>query len=102
MDQVADPPEELQDHIPDLRPVGYKHGHQRAKMQQDIKKARNLRGSLHAQQLLRNGQMAGTGNWQKFRHALNQPQQNGMEQGHTITPYTELNKRHAPYEPIVS
>ena len=69
MNQVADAGEKFQDHVPDIRPVGREHRHQGTQMQQHIKKFRDLHAG-HAQQMLGDGQMAGAGDGQEFRDAL--------------------------------
>ena len=46
-------------------------------MQQDIKKIRRRRDARLAQEVLRNGQMAGAGDGQKLCQALDQAQQDG-------------------------
>ena len=73
MDQIAHAPEELHDHIPDLSPISDEHRHQRAQMQQHVEKRRDIRRVEGAQQTLRDGQMAGAGDGQKFGQSLDQP-----------------------------
>ena len=73
MYQIADAGEEFQNHVPDILPVGREHGHQGAQVQQHVEKFRDLQ-ALHTQQVLGNGQMAGAGDGQKLRDALNQAQ----------------------------
>ena len=75
--QVADAPEKLQDHIPDVAPVGGEHRQQSAQVQQYVEKLRDVRGAGHAQQMLRDGQVAGAGNGQELRYALDEAQENG-------------------------
>ena len=76
MGQIPDPGEKLHHHLPDILPVGNKHGDEGAQVQQHIVKIRHIDGT-RGQQMLRNGQMAGAGNGQKLRYALDQAQQDG-------------------------
>ena len=57
--------------------MGYEHGHQRAQVQQHVKELRHHAGILHAQQILGDGQMAGAGDRQELRDALDEAQQKG-------------------------
>ena len=49
-------------------------------MQQHVKKAGDLRRSGLAQQMLRDGQMTGAGDGQELRHALDEAQQDRVQQ----------------------
>ena len=80
MGQIADPGEKLMEHIPDVRPVGGEHRRQRAQMEQYVKKVRRRGKPRLTQQILRDGQMSGAGNGQKFRNALNDAQNDGGQQ----------------------
>ena len=82
MGQVPDPPEELQDHLPDLRPVGDEDRNQSAQVQQHVKKLRDVLRPAHVKKLARDGQMPGTGDRQKLRHALDQAHQDGCKERH--------------------
>ena len=75
--QIADAVDQLHDHVPDILPVGREHCHQGSQVQQHVKKVRRRRNARLAQEVLRNGQMAGTGDGQELRQALDQAQQDG-------------------------
>ena len=75
MGQIPDSVDQLHDHPPDVLPISHEHRNQGAQMQQDIKKIRRRRDARLAQEVLRNGQMAGAGDGQKLCQALNQAQQ---------------------------
>ena len=84
VDEIADARKEFHDHIVDLIPVGDEHSHQRAEVQQHVVKLRDLRGPLHIQQMLGNGQMARGRDGQKFGNALHQSHDDGGKPGHSI------------------
>ena len=67
-----------------LIPVGDEHSHQRAEVQQHVVKLRDLRGPLHIQQMLGNGQMTRGRDGQKFGDALHQSHDDGGKPGHSI------------------
>ena len=68
------PAEELHHHRLDVGPVSYKHCKQCPQVKQDAEKDIVHPINAQVEQILGNGQMAGTGNGQKFRHALDQSQ----------------------------
>ena len=72
--KVPDPAEELHHHRLDVGPVSYKHCKQCPQVKQDAEKDIVHPINAQVEQVLGNGQMAGTGNGQKFRHALDQSQ----------------------------
>ena len=84
VDEIADARKEFHDHIVDLIPVGDEHSHQRAEVQQHVVKLRDLRGPLHIQQMLGNGQMTRGRDGQKFGDALHQSHDDGGKPGHSI------------------
>ena len=73
--QIVYTQEKFPDHILDIGPVGNKHGDQRAQVQQDVKGVVRAALDLQSQQVLRNGQMARTGDRQEFCHALDHAQE---------------------------
>ena len=82
--QISRTTEELADDVRNVLPVGHEHRQQRTQMQQHVIELRHLR--LQVQKVLGNGQMAGAGNGQKLRNALNEAQQKSRQIGHSDTP----------------
>ena len=78
--QITNAAEKLQNHIPNVFPLGYKYRQQRTQMQQHIKELRNFRRAGHSQQMFRDSQMAGTAHRKKFRYSLNNSQKNRLNQ----------------------
>ncbi len=62
------------------RPVGDEDRHQGAQVQQDVKKLGDVLRPVHVEKLTGNGQMAGAGDGQELRHALDQAQQDGCKE----------------------
>ena len=60
---IADSQKKLTDHIHNIGPIGNKHSDQCTEMQQHIKGAVSTALNFQPQQILRNCQMSGTGNW---------------------------------------
>ena len=79
---VAQQAEELQHHLLHVPPVGGEDRRQGAQVEQNVKK--HVVRPLHpqAQQVLGNGQVAGAGDGQKFRHPLDQTEYERIQQGH--------------------
>ena len=73
--------EKLQDHVPDVRPIGDEHGKQGAQVEQYVKEGRDLRSAGDVQQMLGNGEMAGAGHRQELGHALDDAQEDGGSKG---------------------
>ena len=77
---------ELENQVDDLLPVGDKYGNQRAEVEQDVKEQIALLRVIQIQKMLENREMAGTGNRQKFRHALHDAQEYSIEIRHMVPP----------------
>ena len=84
VDQVAYSIEELQDHVPDILPVGGEDGEQGAQVEQHVEKGRAFRRAGDVQKMLGNSQMAGAGHRQELGHALDNAQEDGGKQGQGI------------------
>ena len=70
VDQITDAAEKFPHHVADVLPIGHEHRQQRTQMQQYVVESGDL--GVDVQQILGDGQMAGAGDGQKFRHALNE------------------------------
>ena len=79
-EKVGNAQEELPDHIDDVTPVVDAHRDQSAEMQQDGKEhVQLLRVLLRGEKVLKQRQVAGAGDGQKLRHALQETHGNGKE-----------------------
>ena len=65
--------EELADHIHNVPPVDHTDRNQCTEVEQDGKEHVFLLHVLHPEKRLKQGQMAGAGDGQEFRHALDNP-----------------------------
>ena len=87
MHQRAAAPEKLLHHADDVVPVVDEHGDQRAQVEHHIQKQVGFLSGLQAKEVLQQGQMAGAGDGQELRNALDKAQERRIKIIHMFSSY---------------